>query len=338
MALGACGCLASCEPRSQAPYQPAPIPPLESVPFAAVGSGKIVFNRVGGGYLGGFYVIDAGAGTFKYAGGPGFQGPAASPDGSKMAFTGYAPDPGWWGVWVSNLGDTAARQLTRFRMQVGPPAWTPDGKKIVFAADSGSGILWFNFYSQSPDPGAGDLRQITRFPVPFDVIVCPYVEGRERASVSPWGDLAFVCGTSVYVTDSVGGGVASIYTAELLTQLASPTWSPDGQKIAFLEVPPSAVPQPRTISVTLRLMNADGTGVWSLATVSGKPSYLATLNPLSLCWTPDGSTIVFSGPDGDLGYHLWLVRSEGTGLTRLTSAPGITNGLEIVDHSVSCTR
>ncbi len=100
----------------------------------------------------------------------------------------------------------------------------------------------------------------------------------------------------------------------------SPTWSPSGADIAFLEV------QGEGEVVTLKILEvADG----SVRTVvqetanSGTPS---TANPFSVCWLPGGTRLVFSAA------HLYVVGADGTGLRQLTTADGV------FDHSVSCSQ
>jgi len=92
----------------------------------------------------------------------------------------------------------------------------------------------------------------------------------------------------------------------------SPVWSPDGTKIAFMSV--------REGRSGLYIMNADGSD----------PRFVTTANfgielPLcrrSLTWSPDGTRIAFATyvPHPGLGglSAIYMVNSDGTGLTRLT--------------------
>ena len=81
----------------------------------------------------------------------------------------------------------------------------------------------------------------------------------------------------------------------------SPTWSPDGSRIAF--------DSERDGNLEVYVMNADGTGQTRLTdnpAADGVPA-----------WSPDGSRIAFmSNRDGD--YEIYVMNTDGSGQTRLT--------------------
>jgi TolB protein len=80
----------------------------------------------------------------------------------------------------------------------------------------------------------------------------------------------------------------------------TPSWSPDGTKIAFLA------------HSRLTIMNADGTGRWDLVPIDAlefRPS-----------WLPDGSAIVFVSCR-DVNFEIYRINLDGTGLTNLTNNP-----------------
>ena len=55
--------------------------------------------------------------------------PAASPDGTRLAFA----SRGW--IWVMDLEDGGARRLTSGGEMDARPAWSPDGARIAFVRD-----------------------------------------------------------------------------------------------------------------------------------------------------------------------------------------------------------
>lgn len=87
--------------------------------------------------------------------------------------------------------------------------------------------------------------------------------------------------------------------------LASPSWSPDRPRIAFLG--------PALSGTALHVGNADGTGQMLL---SEGDQVVA-----SPAWSPDGRIIAFTGyRDGD--GDIYVINGDGTGRLRLTATPG----------------
>jgi Tol biopolymer transport system component len=81
--------------------------------------------------------------------------PAYSPDGHRIAFE--SDRTGDWSVWVSDVESRNPVQLTTFSAALlGAPApWSPDGRKIVVSAESGSWDLYL------VDTEGGQPRRLT---------------------------------------------------------------------------------------------------------------------------------------------------------------------------------
>jgi Tol biopolymer transport system component len=325
-------------------YTPPEVPSLESVSFALLGSGKIAFERIGGG--GGYqaiYIMDATAGRSTHS----FDntiawGPALSPDGRLLAYTSYNSAT-LYDVYVANVDATGAQHVTNFPGQEGPPTWTTDGARIVVVGGDLTSLV-NNVFSQSPVPSPGNLTQLTHFanPPAGGQFVCPTIIDNDlTVSNSSQGLLAFAClGMEIDILSADGSPSASYVPSRSDRRhwplVFSPKWSPDGTRLAFIETISDSATNYSLVAVTVKVMNADGTNATTIVSTPGPNAPAmggwAGLNNLSLCWMPDGSRLVFNVPESDLVGHLWVVRSDGTGLAQLTSAPSAW------DRSVSCSR
>jgi Tol biopolymer transport system component len=108
-------------------------------------------------------------------------------------------------------------------------------------------------------------------------------------------------------------------------QLCSPAWSPDGQNIALLSLRRDST---GITSIAVVVYAPDGAGADTLVSLpaSGVSIWGANDNNYSLCWSPDGSQIAFTRPDGkDVGSHIYLIRKDHTGLTQVTFADGVSD-------------
>lgn len=86
---------------------------------------------------------------------------------------------------------------------------------------------------------------------------------------------------------------------------ASPTWSPDGSKIAF------ATARHGGLNYEIYVMNADGSGLARLTT--------NTWNDGSPAWSPDGSKIAFASNTPSGISEIFVMNADGSGLTQLTT-------------------
>jgi Tol biopolymer transport system component len=117
------------------------------------------------------YLIDA-DGDHRHLLGGKFFDLAWSPDGSMLAVAIQSRAPNWGDIGLVDVATGRLTNLTQRPGQESSPAWSPDGRKIVFVADMYCG--WTG--TCQPEPGAeggprelwvmdrngGHLRQLTR--------------------------------------------------------------------------------------------------------------------------------------------------------------------------------
>jgi Tol biopolymer transport system component len=222
-----------------------------------------------------------------------------SPDGSKLAFDLY-------NVQVGVVNADGSQPELFGELDVGVYSWFADSKRIAFSEND----TVFSF-----DVATGIRRAIGPGIAP---------------EVSPAGDkIAFLLnhrlflmnpdGTEIsFVADSVSGGLA---------------WSPDGERIAFVDSAGALVAIARNSSGKIHLTQ-NGTAIarrlsWSpdgmrlayehvygvgIAHGDGSGDTLIAVNATSPSWCPDGSVIIYHSAAG----RLIMVKPDGTDFTQVT--------------------
>jgi Tol biopolymer transport system component len=128
--------------------------------------------------------------------------------------------------------------------------------------------------------------------------------------------IAFENAAGIWVMDADGLNRHRIVAPNLNSAALDPTWSPAGDKLAFVRESCFTDPQSFCLSV-LATVNADGTGETTIESTRDR-------NPLAPSWSPDGTKIAFSGhfeavdlSPGDI----YTINPDGTGRAQLTNAP-----------------
>ena len=138
-------------------------------------------------------------------------GPRFSPDGDMLAFL-RARQPGEpRQVWVMNADGGEARQLTNAAKGVQDFAWSPDGTRIVYCADT-EPAAGAAAGSQTDGPRVVEVNRI-----------------RYRHDLQGWrGDAHY----HLFTVNLETGDGAQVTRGDWDDY--GPVWSPDGEKIAFI--------------------------------------------------------------------------------------------------------
>jgi Tol biopolymer transport system component len=268
-------------------------------------TGRIAFMGGFNGQQWDIYVMKAtgmnpdGTGATRLTSNPALDGaPAWSPDGKKIAFVSLRA--GNAEIYLMNPNGSGLTRLTHNAAQDDEPAWSPDGSKIAFMSDragqndiyvmnaDGSGVKRLTHYvtsagdaspSWAPDgtriaflhQAAGTQWEIDLMrPDGTNVTRLTKATNAQRIAWGRNGKIVFdpqILTNYEICVVTVKGAVVTQLTHNKLPD-RSPTWSPDGSKIAFMHSNFGGQPQ-------IYAMNADGTGATQLTTLwpSSWPSW-----------------------------------------------------------------
>jgi TolB protein len=193
---------------------------------------------------------------------------------------------------VERLTNTLAGEMT--------PAWSPDGRRIVY--DS---IAWDDGILVMNDDGSWTLQLIENKSESSYLYVFPSwsPDGSKIVFVGfTLNATTFFAGLDIFVMDVDGGNLTQLTDTAHVDEWV-PTWSPDGTKIVYDHTPSGR-------RGDIYVMNADGSGSEQLT------SHAA--NDTSPAWSPDGTEIVFES-DRQGNSDIWVMDADGTNLRQLTT-------------------
>jgi TolB protein len=214
---------------------------------------------------------------------------AASPgENGRIAFTmqtGTRID-----IFSAEPDGNALAQLTNDGKSTNP-AFSPDGTRLAFT--SGTQVYVGDQYANNPqlvlDMGVGTWK-LDWSP-----------DGTRLVGAFPSCDS---CESDIYVFEADGGGLINL--TNTIAPEYNPSWSPDGDRIAFDSL--------RSGAWDVYTIEADGGGelnvTGDLAGEAKEPD-----------WAPDGSKLAFEAHIPSYGVSVWSANPDGSGKERVLTAP-----------------
>lgn len=221
---------------------------------------------------------------------------AWSPNGRRIAFSAIGAGDSDPELFVMSSAGGAVRQLTNNYLPDFGPSWSPGGRFIAFASIR-TGLS--QVYRMRAD-GSHQRRLTNAF------------GNCDSPAWSPRGTLiAFHCAMAnekVSMMRPDGTHVRTLLRRVTSTIDGSPSWAPDGRRIAFSR----GLRGPSWRGLGIWTIRPDGRGLRRVTSSGGDPAF-----------SPDGRWVAFVRLRNG-NQELYKVRANGRGLTQLTNTYGIT--------------
>ena len=215
-----------------------------------------------------------------------------APDGQSIVYSSYR-EANVYEIYSLNLGDSRVEQLTDRIGVLTAPEVSPDGASITIArGNPNTG----NVQIMVMDRNSRNIRNLAQI-VGWDPTWSP--DGQQILFASGTGG-----GVQLFVVNRDGGGMRQVSNLPAIRGRSD--WSADGQFIVTYSGP--------SWNREVYIMNADGSNARQLTPSGG--------NSQGPSFSPDGKWVVFTAYfdhyGDDHGCEIYLIRTDGTDLRRLT--------------------
>jgi Tol biopolymer transport system component len=224
--------------------------------------------------------------------------PDWSPDGRWIVFDRFNPETERGHILLMRADGTGLRRLTNGAGSNGDPAFSPNGRRIVFFHQVGNRHP--ELFTMKRD--GSDWHRVTRTPLTAEVFPQYSPDGKWIAYTRlPPGEHA---APAVFIVRANGGTPRRVTPDRLRAGVAD--WSPDGRRLVFA----SNIDVPHSSIYTIR---ANGTDIRRL---TGGPRFVDEFDP---SYSPDGRHISFTSDRlGENRFDIWVMNADGSHPRRIT--------------------
>jgi len=227
--------------------------------------------------------------------------PAASPDGRLIAYTRILLARPGSEIWAVRKDGSHQRFIARGS----DPAWSPDGKRIVFVGPRQPRVSKPEIYIMRAD--GTHIRRLTKNWNASDRSPAFSPDGKRIVFLSNRDATGGAGNAEIWVMGTKGKHPVNLTHNPAIDD--HPDWSPDGSKIVFERVASSWTER------QIFVMNADGSDQRQVGTLVGSMP----------TWSPDGKQIAYIS-----GNDVLRANADGTGVQRVAR---IGSAWQLADRS-----
>lgn len=250
--------------------------------------------------------------------------PTWSPDGSHIAFVGFAGDPPKGGIYVMDAAGANVREIYPFgdadRQSVEGLRWSPDGARIGFQLAQSPDPLPVSGYPHrrwtiwSIAPDGSDARAITTAGREMHFSWSPNGTQIVFERFEPISEISELASspTDLFVVNSDGGDERRLTDNGVSRD---PAWSPDGSAIAF-EYGDHG-------DQHVALIGEDGSDLRTIVSQRTGEAGISFPYGNSVVWSPDATMVAFSAHGDDDVCYISTVDVATGSVRKLISTPAV---------------
>ncbi|MBI4892502.1 MAG: PD40 domain-containing protein [Acidobacteria bacterium] len=247
--------------------------------------------------------------------------PSFSPDGKRVSFTWRGEANGNADLYVKLVGGTMPLRLTTDPTFDGYSAWSPDGEQIAFFGERDGGGI----YLVSPDGGPQrKLSNLSTFSRPVWS-----VDGKSLLVTTRFREKLQKGDGALWLIPAAGEAPPRrLLSPPDGAWFVHPALAPNGRTLAFA----SCTGAIRGQSCTLQLVDLQGEPL-----AAGVPRQITTTNfgISGIAWTPDGSSLIYSGGSNLTSRFLYRFNLEDRGQPERLELAGANASSPAVDSKSS---
>jgi hypothetical protein len=199
---------------------------------------------------------------------------------------------------VNDDGSHLVRLFPEVQASLQAPAWSPDGSRLAFYDGTAQRIT------------VADLGSGGSIDLPVDASVFQQTLGwsPDGTRISIAEEFGFdSSGAMIRAIHTDGSGTDLLDIGCCLVEMRSPSWSPDGRRIAFVAI---EVAEDGLVSSFLQILDLSNTGS------PEDPPGCDLVNTSDVAWSPDGGRIAVGALD-----HLFILDLDTGTCTQITRGP-----------------